>query len=171
MNDDEQDLATLAPYRSDDLNPETQARWLDHTDWSNDFSWDHLRQLADYTHLYEIPTQTEIFNEGSPTSYLGIIVEGDILILKDSHESPQLLITQLRPGQVIGEIAFIDNFPRSATAKTGRAVKMLALSRHAFEQLCDDYPRLAVKLMQKIMRCVSMRLRDTSGKLVEYLSF
>ncbi|MCG8611508.1 MAG: cyclic nucleotide-binding domain-containing protein, partial [Pseudomonadales bacterium] len=59
--------------------------------------------------------------------------------------------------------------PRSAKAVAADDVVYLGIRKARLDQLVNDHPLIACKLMWKISLLLSQRLRQTSSKLVEYL--
>ena len=57
-----------------------------------------------------------VFEEGDPGRALFVVVEGAVEITRATPQGPYILNT-LGPGDAFGELALIDDFPRSATAR------------------------------------------------------
>ncbi len=66
-------------------------------------------------------------------------------------------------------LALIDGEPRSATCVATEPSVLLALTQAGFQRLCEERPALALKLLTRIAKLMSRRLRQTSGRLVDYL--
>lgn len=147
----------------------TLAEWLEKTRWANDFAWKELIELAAYIRLDQYKPGDVISEEGSKDLSLMIICQGKVQIIKhDVNQKPRLL-TELAAGQTVGEIALVDGQPRSATVKAVDQVIALTLTRERFEQICDENPRLGIKVAMRLARLLSARLRATTGALSDYL--
>jgi CRP-like cAMP-binding protein len=66
-------------------------------------------------------------------------------------------------------MALIDGEPRSATCITAMPCKLVILTKENFLRILAEQPGLGVKIVMKIARLLSQRLRKTSGMLVDYL--
>jgi CRP-like cAMP-binding protein len=66
-------------------------------------------------------------------------------------------------------MSLVDGEPRSASVITVEPTLMLVLTGEQFSLLAADVPRLAIKILLKITKLISQRLRHTSGTLLEYL--
>jgi CRP-like cAMP-binding protein len=66
-------------------------------------------------------------------------------------------------------MALLDGQPRSATAVAAEDLVLLVFTRPELDKLVEAKPRLGVKLLWKLARFLSQRLRQTSGALAEHL--
>ena len=78
-------------------------------------------------------------------------------------------IASLAKGAVFGEMSLIDGSPRSASIIANEDAILLVLTKDKFFYLMDHAPRLGLKLVLKIAKSLSLRLRQTSGVLIDYL--
>ncbi len=134
-----------------------------------DFENNELHILADYCQAYLAPKGTIIFSEGEQSSYLCLLVEGKLSVLKDADEEQSKKLVDVRPGKTIGEMSVIDGLPYSATVKATEESKLLLITKENFARVIDDHPRLGVKILWKFSQLLSLRLRQTSGKLIDLL--
>jgi len=72
-------------------------------------------------------------------------------------------LTTVDAGSVIGEQAFLDGRPRSATIRAVTDCELLRLSFEAFEVLAAREPDLARSILFDLGRILSIRLRRTSA--------
>jgi CRP-like cAMP-binding protein len=79
------------------------------------------------------------------------------------------VITKLGKGQTIGEMALVDELPRSATVKTCSPSSLTVLSRKDFEELAVQSPEIAIKILKYLARSLSLSLRKTSNRLSDNL--
>ena len=146
-----------------------RAELLDKTKWGRDFEWSQLASLAGFFELFEIPGRATLFTEGTRDPYMAVIVSGKVKIHKTGGSGKNRRICVLGPGQAFGEMSLIDGYPRSATVVTVDPVSLLILSREGYERLRAECPQLAVRILEKIAKLMSERLRQTSGILIDYL--
>lgn len=153
------------------MDPETRARaeLLDATRWANDFTWQEIESLAAHLTVVRKAKDDSVFREGDRDPSLFIIAQGAIVILKQDAGEHEKLLARLGPGQTIGEMALLDGQPRSATARAAEDVVLLVITRAALDRVVEEKPRLGVKLLWKLARFLSQRLRQTSGALAEHL--
>lgn len=75
-------------------------------------------------------------------------------------------IASLPAGQVVGEMALLEDSTRSASLHAGaQGATVLSLSRRRFDALCREDPYLALAMMQNLARSLSLRLRLQNWQL------
>jgi CRP-like cAMP-binding protein len=142
---------------------------IDRTQWADEFSWNQIKRLATYLESYKIPAGDVILREGGRDAYMILIVAGRVHIVKqDSNGAPKRIAT-LDPGKTLGEMSLIDGEPRSASVVAATDVSLLVMTEDNFNRLTRELPSLAVGLVLKIAKMMSQRLRQTSGRLIDYL--
>ena len=152
-----------------ELSKVERMKLLDGTSWHQEFTWGELEALSTYTEAYRATAATTLVSEDSRDAFMGILIEGQIDVLKRDQSGVNRTIAQIRAGKTLGEMSLIDGEPRSATLQVDRAAVMLIISKFQFERMSNEVPRLALKLVLMIARQLSQRLRQTSGTLVDAL--
>ena len=72
------------------------------------------------------------------------------------------VLTELREGQVFGEVALVDQGLRSATVRVNRTnTLLLRIERERLMRLCDTYPELGYKIMKNLAADLAMKIRNT----------
>lgn len=102
------------------------------------------------------PKGTTIVEEGLPGDYMYVIREGRVKVTKLSDEGREKILNFLDEGGFFGEMALLDRAPRSASVKTLKPVRLLALSRSDFLNALRTSPDLAMAVIQELTR----RLRE-----------
>ena len=123
---------------------------------------DGLVHLARRGHRRVFGSGAQLMRQGDISDSLHIILTGRVRITR-SH--PQILrpvvLAELGPGDVIGEMGVLDHEPRSATVTALNAVETLELDAFALSQTILDHPEAAAALL----RVLSRRLRSTDELL------
>jgi CRP/FNR family cyclic AMP-dependent transcriptional regulator len=96
------------------------------------------------------PAGAEIFREGDHGDQMYVVLEGMARIAVHGVE-----VEEVGPGGVLGEMALIDNEPRSATAKAVTDCRLVAIGEKRFSFLVQQHPRFAIQ----IMRVMASRMR------------
>ena len=97
-----------------------------------------------------IPSGETIFLEGQPGDFLYAIVAGEVEIKKGDK-----VLALLGEGEIFGEMAILDNSPRSASAIAKTDCKVVRVNQDRFLKLLIGTPFFAVE----VMRVMSERLR------------
>lgn len=100
-----------------------------------------------------------IFDEGEEGQALHLVISGRVIICKQA-QSHTARIVELGPGVVFGELALLDNMPRSAQAIAAEDCVLASLSRSDFESLLDTHAVIASKIALQLARHLGKQLRD-----------
>ena len=95
-----------------------------------------------------------IFHEGADGESMFLIWSGRVATVKGDLESPVILAYRTA-GEIFGEMALLENQPRSASIIALEDTRLLELSRSRFEQLLSEQPAIS----RSIMEVLSARLR------------
>jgi CRP/FNR family cyclic AMP-dependent transcriptional regulator len=117
-----------------------------------------------------------IFHEGEPSRTAFILQEGRVRLLKRVRMVERILLL-LRPGDLFGESALLDEGARNSTAVALTDGVALALDRTTFLSLFEQHPAIATRMLEQLIRRVRdaedqieiMLLRDTQFKIVSAL--
>jgi len=108
-----------------------------------------------------------LVGEGNSDSHLFVPVSGKIEITKlDEHGKPTVLHT-LGPGDLAGELSFMDGEPRYASLVAAGPTRVLVLDRAKFEELLVGHPVVVYKAMRAIMRVAHRVQRRLSRQMVD----
>ncbi|WP_176629829.1 cyclic nucleotide-binding domain-containing protein [Desulfolutivibrio sulfoxidireducens] len=139
---------------------------FDMTRWGEEFSRDEVEIIAAHLSLVNFADGECIFREGDREDFMAFIVSGQVDIAKESGDDMEAAIVTLHPRTHLGEMAFVDGEPRSATARARGDVTLLVLTKAHFQSILAENPDIGVKMLMKIAKLLSRRLRQTTGKLV-----
>ena len=131
---------------------------------------DEIHTVSEHMHVSRIEAGDIVFSEGDPGDEVCFVVDGILDVLKSHDGQLEKKIAVKAPGGSIGEMAVIGDFSRTATVRARTDATLLSLSRRRFDQICDDYPPIGVKILRAIARLLSQHLKDTSRDLLEHLS-
>jgi CRP/FNR family cyclic AMP-dependent transcriptional regulator len=119
-----------------------------------------------------------VFHAGDPGDTLFIVTDGQVKITVPPDDgSESAILTTIRPGGFFGELALLDEAPRSATAVALDAAQTVVLRREAFDALIDTQPALRRALLAalagEIRRLTAqvedLHFLDLPGRLVRHI--
>ena len=108
---------------------------------------------------------TTIFAEGAVGDKMYLIVSGAVRISREVPGMGEEALAVLRPGNYFGEMALIDDSPRSADAKAHETTEVFVLRKEDLEDLLFVDRDLAYDLLWNFVRTLSGRLRETNDKM------
>jgi CRP/FNR family transcriptional regulator, cyclic AMP receptor protein len=142
---------------------------LENSNWTNDLTHLQQEELATFFQPYSAAPGTIIFMEGEPIYFFCLLCEGDVDVIKENSSGQLKKLKSFGPGKVIGEMAFFDNGPSSATIVVKSKSVLLIMNHQSFDELCSHLPFVAIKMMNQFILTLSSRLRETSGKLIDLI--
>ena len=124
-----------------------------------------LRQIAEIMVEKSYRKGAVIIEERTEAERFFIIYRGKIEITKKFESDEEFVLSVQSDGDFFGEMALLDEQPRSATARALEPTIVLETSRKNFETLLYKAPMLAYRIMKEL----SSRLRETGALLVSHL--
>jgi CRP-like cAMP-binding protein len=130
------------------------------------------RTVIAYMRPHRIPEGTTFIREGNTdqTDFMLLVLDGEVTVetIVVSRTTP-ITVTVLGPGSLIGEMGLLDGAPRSASCTAMSDLRCAILTRDALNQLLNDDPRTAAKLMMAISLRIAQRMRENQDKLKLYV--
>lgn len=127
--------------------------------------------IAEQMLAYKAEANTTLLKEGQRDPFMCLLVKGRLSVLKErgAYDSEPTHLATILPGRTIGEMSLIDGQPHSASVISITPSTLLVLTRKRLNDLSRAHPKTANRLILKIAQLLSHRLRQTSGKLIDYL--
>jgi len=106
-------------------------------------------------------TDEAVFEEGQPGAALFLILDGKIAI-EICRETSATRLAVLERGAFFGEMALLDDTPRSANARALEPTRTLALYRNDLDGLMHRHARTACQIYRSLASMIGDRLRSTN---------
>jgi CRP-like cAMP-binding protein len=133
----------------------------------NDLPDEDLKILSEMLELYQYDKDKYIFKEGEIQDSLFFIMEGSVIVLKNTEDRSYEQLAQLNAPQVIGEMALISPGTRSASIMSITPVTVVRFSCASFEKIIKGKPELAINILRKAGNTVSTRLKKANINYVK----
>ena len=114
-----------------------------------------LSQIAQIAEEVGVDRGTRVFEEGEPGDSLYLIVRGSVRVHKGERE-----VAVLGKGECFGEMAILDNEPRSASITALEDVQLLRIWSDDFYEMLAD----RVEIARGIFKVLTRRLRQAIGR-------
>lgn len=124
----------------------------------NDEEFGLIQKLITF---HDVTKKTVVLQEGEKGNSLFIIISGSVKISYYAPDGREVVLSLLEEGDFFGEMALLDNAPRSATASTITRSRLAQIRRDDFERLLLQKPQVTLKLLAEIVQ----RFRRTSQVL------
>jgi CRP-like cAMP-binding protein len=105
---------------------------------------DALERLA-----REFPAGTVLFEEGQPGDHMYIVVTGEVELRRQVGDGERVLAV-LPGGEFFGEMAILNNRPRSATAVVRTAARLFVIDGTTFEAMLRARPEIALRMIKAL---------------------
>lgn len=116
-----------------------------------------LKVVDGFMHQRNYLKDEVIFDQGEQGEAFYIVLEGRVLICRQGQANHP--IATLEPGNFFGELALLDDAPRSAQARAAEDCTLLVLFRGEFLGLMQSHGLIASKIAMQLARHLGARLR------------
>ncbi len=110
------------------------------------------------------PAGTRLMHEGEPGDRVLILLEGHVKASCVTSEGQEMVLSFRGPGDVLGELSFIDEQARSSSVTAIEPVEALVFSASSFRAYLQATPRAALTMIAVI----SGRFRDANRKRIQF---
>lgn len=101
-----------------------------------------------------------IFAEGDPGDFMYVVITGEVAVMLDGR-----LVNYLGPGALFGEMALMDERPRSATVAAATLCQLLPLDSQRFQALIKDEPAFALQVMSTMTERLRRFMEDEAQRM------
>ena len=115
-----------------------------------------LQMLAERGRPRHFATGEVIMRQGDASDALYVITSGRVRVERDQATETPLVLAELEPGDVIGEMGLLDGGPRSATVTAIEDTETLEIHATVLAVVVMQYPQITTALL----RTLSRRLRS-----------
>jgi CRP-like cAMP-binding protein len=124
-----------------------------------------LREVAHIVHKREYRAGEPVFFQGDPGLGMYIIQEGNVSITIADHKGTEKELAVLSAGDFFGEIALLDESPRSANAVCVTDCLLIGFFRPDLFEIIEKNTALGIKIVLKLAEIVAQRLRATDQEI------
>ncbi|MBK7092649.1 MAG: aspartate ammonia-lyase [bacterium] len=121
--------------------------------------------LAEVTEM-TLEAGTLLFEENTTRQQMYIIYDGEIELFKRSPYDEETRLTVFSKFDFLGEGALMEDYPHNTSARTLVKSTLLTISRDQFYKLSNERPTIGFKLISRIARVISRRMRQASTRVV-----
>ena len=138
---------------------------------------DELAAIGSHAVTRKHPKNTILVSEGDSTGSLFIVLEGRVKVFVSDEDGHEMVLGTHGPGEYFGEMALLDEGPRSASVATLEPCQFLVVPKEDFRDFVERNPAFAFSLIGKLISRVraltdnvkSLTLMDVYGRLARLL--
>lgn len=131
----------------------------------DELSDDEIRELVALCNDERYESGDVIFTEASTADKFYIVLEGSVEVWKNYRDLDRECLAVRGAGHLFGEMALVDDLPRSATVVARDASLLLSINREDFHRIITENSAMALS----IMRSISSMVRKTNETFVDVL--
>lgn len=125
-------------------------------------SMDEVNSLVPFVTPFHLDAGTDVYQEGDTEAFLCLIVAGKVNVYKNYDTVSQKTLAQLGVGETVGEMAVIDERPRSASAIATEESTLYSLTRRNMMEFSKVQPATWGKLIYNIAVMLCNRIRQAN---------
>ncbi|TVQ25948.1 MAG: histidine kinase [Spirochaetaceae bacterium] len=145
--------------------PDSQHELLSKVFFFSDLSDDEISSLAALSAMQQVRAGDIVFREGDPPEHFYVVARGAVAVWKNWGEPDAELLALHGPGQLFGEMALVDELPRSATVIVETGGELLYLAGKDFRRFISENGNIALSIMKRL----SSMVRRSNESFVEGL--
>jgi CRP-like cAMP-binding protein len=131
---------------------------------------DHLSE--DHRAIFEaaserlpVPKGDYLIRRGEPGGEIYYLQSGNLEVI-DTRSRPEIIIAVLEPGSMVGEMAFIDNSPRSADVRAANNCEVLRWGQQDLRSTLSRNPVFAAAFFENLAKQATIRTRNVTTTAV-----
>lgn len=121
-----------------------------------------IETLAENSEWVTLPDKHVVLKEGENCRSLYVLARGKLVVKEAVTQNMELIIARITPGDVVGEVAFIDRKPASATVRADGSCELVRLDYLTLKELFDNHPDLERSFFRELCKTLADRLRASN---------
>lgn len=125
----------------------------------------------------KVPAGTILFKDGDTGNQMYVIQSGKVKITKKAGDVEKTLAI-LPPGEFFGEMAILNNEPRTATAEIAEECELLVIEQKTFESMIKGNSEIAIRMIKKLAERLkqadeqieNLMIKDNNSKVISTLA-
>jgi CRP/FNR family cyclic AMP-dependent transcriptional regulator len=126
-----------------------------------------IEGLLPHALMRKVKKGTVLFSKGDAGTNIFAVCAGAVRISAPSDQGKDAVFNLIIPGEIFGEVAFLDGGQRTADAVAIEDSELMVIERRDFMPLLSTYPKIAIRLLEILCG----RLRKTSGQVEDIVFF
>lgn len=130
-----------------------------------------LAAIAGVTEEKAYDENKEVIKQNSAGETVFLIIDGKVSVIMEQENGNEESIDQMSSGSAFGEMALIDDSPRSATIRTMTPCRFLILHKQEFKETAMEFPRIALEICSVLSRRIRhlhslVQQKDNGNRLI-----
>ena len=130
------------------------------------FTTNGTKRLLDSGEVKEHKSGDVLLTEGDKADFVLLVLSGALEVFVD-REGMHLVLTEAKPGTILGELAVLCGIPRSASVKAKENTAVLEWSEDAFRTLLLRDPSLSQRIFREALRTLIEKERSLIDSIID----
>lgn len=143
----------------------------------SDLAEKDLELISSHSVIKQYPKNCILINEGDRSDALYVILGGKVKVFLSDEDGKEIILNIQEAGEYFGELALLDEEPRSASVMTLEPSRLMVISKTDFQRCLVANPELALKLIRALAQRVrsltetvrNLALLDVYGRVARTL--
>jgi CRP-like cAMP-binding protein len=105
-----------------------------------------------------------LFKEGESPEFAALVLDGKVQVFVE-RDGAEMILTNVGPGTILGELAVLCNIPRAACVRANESATVLQWSAVTFRNLLLRYPLLSERIFKEALRTLVEKERSLIDSL------
>lgn len=132
----------------------------------NSLSKRELKIINGIAHQRTYQKGEYVFQKNQPGAAMFVIRSGKVNIVDQGQNNCENVLTTLGDNTFFGELALLDDSPRSASAVAEKTTEIFAFFRTDLDRLLTSFPSIGFKVYRALAIIIGSRLKDTNERLL-----
>jgi len=110
-----------------------------------------------------------IFEQGDPAEYLYLVISGEVTIRFKPDDGPELTVTRVGPGGVVGWSAALGSEAYTSGAVCSAYSQLARLRGNDLRELCRENPEAGILVLDRLAWVIAERLRSSHDQILTLL--
>ncbi|MBN2160228.1 MAG: cyclic nucleotide-binding domain-containing protein [Spirochaetes bacterium] len=124
-----------------------------------------LKKVAGLIYERKYHAGEYLFEMDQPGTAMFIIKSGLVKVVVPGHTSQEIELATIKPEDFLGELALLDDTPRSASAKATEKTEALAFFREDLNELVETHPAIGSKILKDLSIIIGQRLKAVNEQI------
>lgn len=150
---------------------------LAHIALFSDLAQKDLELISNHSVIKSYPKNCILINEGDQSDAMYVILEGKVKVFLSDEDGKEVILNIEEAGEYFGELALLDEEPRSASVMTLEPSRLMVIAKKDFHRCLLDNPELSLKLIRYLAQRVrtltetvrNLALLDVYGRVARTL--
>lgn len=130
------------------------------------FTSQGAQRLLERGEIREYAAGDVLFREGESPTFVAFVLTGKIQVFVE-REGGDLILTDVGPGTILGELAVLCGMPRAASVRAGEKAVVVQWNAAAFRNLLLRYALLSERIFKESLRTLIEKERSLINSIVE----